>query len=379
MPHFENASLSGEAGARVARRLLLHAREQGFFAFGLLCKEEWERVLAEHGPAHLEGMDAARDSREISESRNFNAADGIEEGAETRMKSVRRRYNLETSGAMLVVALRYSSHGKSQENGERLAVPEAGKPIAKIGRFARAHWYREIVQRLSICAQQTIVDMEAIGVPMQAQKQWHRFANSRFPEKALAHAAGMGTFGRNSLFIAQRPEGSTPRIVSNSRPDRWSSAILLGGMLLPFDLEHEIASENRVAFPPLVLCKSCTRCVDACPTNAIEGGGSFAIVRERCIQNYTASERELPPFIENAWRDQLYGCDICLEACPYFILDSHGSCSIGALGQGFDAAAFAALDDSRLRTFLRGSALDQKWISCEALRRNARFALRSRL
>ncbi len=62
-------------------------------------------------------------------------------------------------------------------------------------------------------------------------------------------------------------------------------------------------------------CGTCTRCIDACPTSAIDAKGVDAT---RCISYLTIEhEREIDPGLHGGMRDWLYGCDVCQEVCPH--------------------------------------------------------------
>lgn len=348
--------LQGEAGAQVARWLLFHVQEQGFFSYAILGKEEWETVLLERGFAEEEG---------ILETARSDAA-----------------------GAMLLVALRYApdvepepAAGRAARGLPPLPLPGAGKPVAKVGRFARGNWYREVIDRLATSAKATATDMVAVGLPFFPPKRWHRFANSRFPEKALAVAAGLGATGRNGLVIAEASEtggqarGSAAGSVFLSITR--SSAVLLGLMLLPFDFEQAVIPPRHSPQAMLSLCGDCRRCVDACPSQALRFACESVFDRRRCIQHYASISGPLPDFIEASWQNQLYGCDLCLEACPYFRPDPDAHVSSGHIGGLFDAKAIAGMEDTQLRALFRGSVLDQRWIEPAALRRDATLAVKN--
>jgi epoxyqueuosine reductase QueG len=337
-----------------AETLLRNAASQRFFSFAILRKEEWEEMVS-------------------------------------------APYQLESAGAMLVAALRYAPDvepipAKAGEGqGKPLLIrAKDGQKAAIIGRFARANWYREMIGRLAAIARVTSEEAAKLSLPVFPIKQWHRFSNSRFPEKALAVAAGLGTIGRNGLLIARQTvlegqscAGKAKALAKASGEPLWSSAVVLGLMLLPFDITQEavLQSEDssgqelflfhRSPLPLLSLCGACSKCVDACPTHALALADSPCYERARCIQNYTSIAGALPGFIEAAWTTQLYGCDKCLEACPYFKPDPHAYTALGRIGGTFDAASIAAMSDDELRAFFKGSALDQKWIVSAALRRNA--------
>ena len=120
----------------------------------------------------------------------------------------------------------------------------------------------------------------------------HPFCDtSALPEKRLAAAAGLGHLGRNTLLL-------TPR---------WGSWVVLGGLLLDVDLPPDPAS--RAVCPP-----GCRRCVDACPTAALDGGGLDA---RRCLSFWTTgTTRPAPPDIAARLEGRRFGCDTCQEVCP---------------------------------------------------------------
>ncbi len=61
-------------------------------------------------------------------------------------------------------------------------------------------------------------------------------------------------------------------------------------------------------------CGECHRCVDACPTNALEGG---VFHRERCLRNWQVSGQIYPEEIREKMGNRLIGCDVCQRTCPH--------------------------------------------------------------
>ena len=110
-------------------------------------------------------------------------------------------------------------------------------------------------------------------------------------DKVWAQRAGLGWIGKHTNLIS-RDQGS------------W---LFLGELILNMDLEYDA---------PFVedLCGSCTACIDACPTQALE---EYRIDAGKCISYLTIEHRGELPEAENDLHGWIYGCDICQEVCPW--------------------------------------------------------------
>lgn len=114
-------------------------------------------------------------------------------------------------------------------------------------------------------------------------------------ERDLAYRAGLGWFGKNSMLIS-RDKGSFFLI----------SAILLN---IELDLtQREIETDH---------CGTCTRCIDACPTEAIVA--DKVIDANKCISTFTIElfKEAQPPKGYPTPRGEIFGCDICQQVCPW--------------------------------------------------------------
>ena len=118
-------------------------------------------------------------------------------------------------------------------------------------------------------------------------------------ERAYAHRAGLGWIGHNTCLI-------------NQQVGSW---VFLGEVLTSLDLDPDDPAPFR--------CGSCTRCIDACPTDALvptnrAGGPAYALDSTRCISYWNIELRG--PIPENARPEMgahLFGCDICQDVCPW--------------------------------------------------------------
>jgi epoxyqueuosine reductase len=115
-------------------------------------------------------------------------------------------------------------------------------------------------------------------------------------ERAYARRAGLGWIGKNTCLINE-PAGS------------W---FFLGELLVSLSLEPDQ--------PPPDRCGSCTRCIEACPTQAIvpAGGGAYSIDSRLCISYFTIELHGPVPVESRAGvGSHVFGCDICQDVCPW--------------------------------------------------------------
>ncbi len=116
-------------------------------------------------------------------------------------------------------------------------------------------------------------------------------------ERSYARHAGLGWIGKNTCLI-------------NQEIGSW---IFLGEILTSL----EIAPEDAYDAPPPDRCGTCTRCIDACPTQAIAPGG-YEIDARRCIPYFTIELHGAAPQELRAQIGQhIFGCDICQDVCPW--------------------------------------------------------------
>src|SRR3954463_12003811 len=115
-------------------------------------------------------------------------------------------------------------------------------------------------------------------------------ANQHVDREAAARS-GVGFYGKNTLLITRR-HGS------------W---VVLGTLVTTAEVE--------ATAPVDAGCGTCTLCIDACPTDALDEAG--VLDATRCLSYWTQSADPFPEEYREALGDRVYGCDICQDVCPW--------------------------------------------------------------
>jgi len=111
-------------------------------------------------------------------------------------------------------------------------------------------------------------------------------------ERDFAGSAGIGWHGKSTMCL-------------NEDLGTW---FFLGAILTTLSFEPDAPVRNR--------CGSCTRCIEACPTQAITA--PYRLDARRCISYLTIENKgAIPLEFRRLIGDRIYGCDDCLEACPW--------------------------------------------------------------
>lgn len=113
-------------------------------------------------------------------------------------------------------------------------------------------------------------------------------------EKALAVQAGLGWFGKNTLLIHRR----------------FGTFTLLSGVLITLEIPPNAIPMRTPR------CGTCTRCLDACPTQALVT--PYRLDAARCLSyNLIESKKPIPEEIRTKNPGYAFGCDICQDVCPH--------------------------------------------------------------
>lgn len=112
-------------------------------------------------------------------------------------------------------------------------------------------------------------------------------------ERDWAKRSGLGWIGKNTMLISPKK----------------GSMFFLGELILDIELDYD---------PPIKdYCGTCTKCIDACPTEAISPEGYF-MDGSKCISYLTIELRgALPTSLSDRLSGWMFGCDICQDVCPW--------------------------------------------------------------
>jgi epoxyqueuosine reductase len=170
-------------------------------------------------------------------------------------------------------------------------------------------------------------------------------------ERVFAKYAGIGWIGKNTCII-------------NQKIGSW---LFLGVILTSLELTPDLPAPDR--------CGTCTRCIEACPTDAILE--PYKLDSSRCISYLTIEKRgSIPEELRTGMGRHVFGCDICQDVCPW-----NGKAPVttapefsprdGLVNPALDW--LAELSDNEFREKFRGSPIRRAKPS--GLRRNALIAI----
>ncbi|MBC8054669.1 MAG: tRNA epoxyqueuosine(34) reductase QueG [Sphingobacteriaceae bacterium] len=112
-------------------------------------------------------------------------------------------------------------------------------------------------------------------------------------DKAWAKKANLGWVGKNTNLINKNT----------------GSYFFLAELIVDLELDYDIPSTKDH-------CGTCTRCIDACPTEAIVG--PYVVDGSRCISYLTIElKSEIPTEFKGKMDNWMFGCDVCQDVCPW--------------------------------------------------------------
>lgn len=112
-------------------------------------------------------------------------------------------------------------------------------------------------------------------------------------DKVWAERSGLGWRGKHTLLLKKNR----------------GSFFFIGELLLDMELAYDAPTDDH--------CGNCTRCIDACPTEALEA--PYTVDANKCISYLTIELKNsvIPKTFEKKFEDWIFGCDICQDVCPW--------------------------------------------------------------
>ena len=201
-----------------------------------------------------------------------------EMGYLTRNREKRYDPRLLAEGTKSIVTVLYNYFPKQTLGGERF----------KIAKYAYGADYHDVLKRKM---RQLLERIETQSGKLEGVRIF--VDSAPVLDRAWAVRCGLGFIGKNTTLIHPKK----------------GSFFFIGHLFLPLDLtETGQAMTNR--------CGRCTKCLDACPTGALES--PFHIDARKCISYLTIEYKgTLEGHDSEQFKGWMYGCDICQDVCPY--------------------------------------------------------------
>ncbi|CAN5130876.1 tRNA epoxyqueuosine(34) reductase QueG [soil metagenome] len=180
-------------------------------------------------------------------------------------------------GAKSVITLLYNYYPEKELNQDN---------SYKIARYAYGEDYHFVIKNKLKSLMHVI--QEQIG-----EVNGRAFVDSApVMERVWAKKGGLGWIGKNSLLLNRS----------------MGSYFFLAELIIDLELEYD--------GPVKDYCGSCTRCMDACPTDAIPE--PYVVDGSKCISYFTIELKEaIPEEVSGKFQNWIFGCDICQEVCPW--------------------------------------------------------------
>lgn len=216
------------------------------------------------------------------EARNLEA--WLNQGAHGTMRWMENHFDLRVDptrlvpGAKSVISLMYNYYSEEQPVDEEL----------KVAMYAWGKDYHRILKKK---LKALVEDMQSVLGNFNARV----FVDSApVLERDWGKRSGLGWIGKNTLLIHPKK----------------GSYFFLAEIILDVELEY--------GYPLSDHCGTCTRCIDACPTDAIAENG-YWLDASKCISYLTIEYRDeiLPKPLDQQMEGWVFGCDICQQVCPW--------------------------------------------------------------
>jgi len=158
--------------------------------------------------------------------------------------------------------------------------------IPKISKYAWGRDYHKVMKKKMKSL------MEFMSATMGPVKGTCFVDSAPVLDKAWAAKSGLGWIGKNSILISRK----------------FGSFVFIGELIVDMNLAYDLPVEDH--------CGDCTRCIDACPTEAIVA--DKIVDSRKCISYQTVeNKKEIEEEMKGKMGNWIFGCDICQDVCPW--------------------------------------------------------------
>ncbi len=250
--------------------------------------------------------------------------------------------------SLVVCAINYNT---AQPYSTEVAEPDHGW----ISRYAwgREDYHEAVLKKLRTVEARLVgyIQSRAGETPAVPLRTWCYVDTGPVIERVYAKYSGVGWVGKNTCIINQK-QGS------------W---LFLGVILTSLELVPDLPAPDR--------CGTCTRCIQACPTDALIA--PYRLDSNKCISYLTIEKRgEIPEELREGMGRHIFGCDICQDVCPWNRKAPVTGAEEFQPREGLVNPALewlAEVDEEEFREKFRGSAIRRA--KRTGLRRNAVVAM----
>jgi epoxyqueuosine reductase len=289
---------------------------------------------------------ASRSLREWLDEGHHATMEWIERTAEKRMDADRV-----LPGVRSVILL-----GVSYWPGREAARPDGSAAPPRWARYALHADYHETIKPGLVAAGRLLEETFGIG-----REDYRAYVDTGpVLERGWAARSGLGFRGKNAMLISPRH-------------GNWLflAAVLTRLEIAPDEPLRPAAVRAAGEEPAGLLCGKCTRCLTACPTDAFPRPG--VVDSRRCISYQTIENKgTIPRELRAAIGARVYGCDVCLEVCPWNRFAQRGRQQLLAVRHDIGELPLRdilALDAESFARIFRGTAI--KRLKLAGLLRNA--------
>jgi len=245
---------------------------------------QWRQIQI-YAVQQLGFMDVSIAKAELMEPEARRLEAWLNQGHHAKMSYLENHFDLRVDprklveGAKSVISLSYNYYNDQVEqpaDAPKIAMYAYGKDYHKLIRKKLKHLLDWIEENMGEVNGRGFVDSAPI-----LERDW-------------ARRSGMGWIGKHTLLISKRR----------------GSYFFLAELISDLEYEDDIHIESDH-------CGTCTRCIDACPTDAISPAG-YVLDATKCISYLTIELKEsMPEEYQDQLESWMFGCDICQQVCPW--------------------------------------------------------------